>query len=152
MPRQEKPYVSMPPISRPMRRMLLALLTIVHLPRLFGGSARIVATWSGALPSMHYLPGIGDALIGASAPAVALLLLRDRLPRTLRVANAWNLLGAVDLLLAVPINVLWRPEDPRFFTPVLATTFLVLHALNLGLLREQRARQLRADRGNSTRL
>lgn len=66
--------------------------------------------WSmGALPAVFALPaGIGDMAIGITAPFVAVLVARAT-PNARRVALLWNVLGIVDLVVAVTTGVLSSP-------------------------------------------
>lgn len=109
-------------------RYLLAIVTFANGIRLIGGSQRTIATFNGELAVWHYLPGIGDAIAGLGALILAVVIVaRGLVPGVRRSAWSWNVFGAIDLMIAMPINVLFRPEDPRFFTPVLALTFLACH-------------------------
>jgi hypothetical protein len=102
----------------------------------------------GRMPGEFALPaGWGDLLIGASAPLVAWLYRRDAI-RWRGLALLWNIVGVIDLLVAVGMGVLTAPGRFQQFalaTPntlittfplVLIPTFLVplsllLHGLSL---------------------
>lgn len=113
-----------------MLRFLIAALTTAHGLRLLGGLRRTAATMAGELHPLHYLPGIGDAVAGAAALILVLLIaVRGLTPSVRTSALVWNLYGALDLIVAIPVNVLERPSDPQFYTPVLALGFLALHVI-----------------------
>jgi hypothetical protein len=79
--------------------------------RLIGGSQRTPPTINGDLAVWHYLPRIGDAIAGVGGLVVALLSLsRGRVPRVRRFAWSGNHFGAIALLIAMPINVIFRLE------------------------------------------
>lgn len=116
-------------------RFLFLALIAANSIRLIGGTQRTLATIAGKLDGFHYLPGIGDMMAGAAAIGLVIALARRPLDAlTRRLLWGWNLFGAVDLMIAMPVNVVFRPADPRFFTPGLATTFLLCHFAMIGLL------------------
>jgi hypothetical protein len=62
---------------------------------------------SGILPWLFAFPaGLGDMAIGISAPWIVLALVRDPLFATSRGFAIWNILGIVDLVVAVSMGVL----------------------------------------------
>ena len=69
-----------------------------------------LVAWSlGALPGAFALPaGLGDVAIGLSAPFVASLVKRGS-PNARGAAVLWNVLGIVDLVVAVTMGVLTSP-------------------------------------------
>lgn len=116
-------------------RMLFLLAIAANMIRLIGGTQRTLATISGTLSVYHYLPGIGDMIAGLGAIGLVVALVRRPLNASnRRLLWSWNLFGAIDLMIAMPVNVLFRPADPRFFTPGLATTFLLCHFAMMGML------------------
>lgn len=122
-------------------RRVFTTLILVHTLRAVGGTQRSMATWSGVLGGWHWLPGVGHAIAGFTALLLALAWMRRGATEgVLRATLAWNVYGAVDLLVAMPINVLVPPADPCFFTPVLASSFLATHLLMLALLWRDRRR------------
>lgn len=131
----------MPDTLTPARfRLILIAVTAPNMIRIIGGGQRTLATMNGDLAAFHYLPGIGDVLAGVGAVILTGLLLSNNqlLPRVRDFAWKWNVFGAVDLLIAIPVNIAFPPADPRFFTPVLATSFLVCHLAMLSVLWKSR--------------
>lgn len=111
---------------------LLAFLTSINTIRLIGGTQRTLATFQGRLPNAHYLPGIGDMIAGFTAPLIAYLLMKQKIGHKWYLAAiGWNIYGAMDLIIAIPINILYRPTDPKFVTPILALSFLAIHIMSL---------------------
>ncbi len=116
-------------------RTVLTFVTAANTIRFIGGSQRTVATYNGDLAVFHYLPGMGDALAGIGAIVLTILIARNGLTSDVRrYAWAWNIFGAIDLMIAMPVNVLFRPDDPRFFTPGLALPFLACHLAMMATL------------------
>ena len=135
----------------------LRLLTVLQSWRA-GGLAFLALVAVGALPSGFALPaGLGDVLVGLTAPVVAALLARGTLGASAYVG--WTAFGVVDLVAAVTLGVLYsdsavglltRDVDttlmaalpmsivPTFFVPLL----LVVHILSLAVVR---ARTLPSD-------
>lgn len=120
--------------------------------RLLGGVFLLLMI-EGRMPGAFALPaGWGDILIGASAPLVAWAYHRD--PRRSRsLVLSWNLLGVLDLVVAVSMGMLTAPghlqrfgfDHPNFairqFPFVLIPVFLVpmslfLHVLSLARMKE----------------
>lgn len=132
----------------------LHLLTTLQAWRA-GGLAFLALAAVGAVPAGFAVPaGVGDILVGISAPLVATLLARG----TLGSAGyaAWTVFGVLDLIVAVSLGVLysdsavgvlrdgvdtalmnWLPMSlvPTFFVPFL----LVAHVLALAVLRARRS-------------
>lgn len=68
----------------------------------FGGLAFIALLTYGVLPGAFAWPaGLGDIAIGATAPLFALAIARDPRIASSRAFVAWNLLGILDLVVAV---------------------------------------------------
>jgi uncharacterized protein (DUF2141 family) len=134
------------------------LLIGVQLYRLEGAVFLIMLAY-GRLPGEFAIPaGWGDVLIGASAPIVAWLYRRDA-TRWRGLAVLWNVVGLIDLIVAVGMGVLTAPgrlqqlalDAPNSlitaFPLVLIPTFLVpmsilLHLLSLRRLTSGRARPI----------
>ena len=90
----------------------LHLLTTLQAWRT-GGLAFLALAAVGALPLEFALPaGLGDVLVGITAPIVATLLARGALGAPAYLA--WTAFGVVDLVLAVTLGVLYsdRTADP----------------------------------------
>jgi hypothetical protein len=128
--------------------------------RLRGGV--FLARWAeGALPGAFALPaGIGDVLVGALALPVALVL-RSGARGGRAAAWAWNVLGIVDLLVAITLGALTTtgrlPVDipntvPRSYPLVMIPAFavplsLILHSVSLRQLKRSRSIGLHASGG-----
>jgi hypothetical protein len=113
-------------LSPTLRRLLSrqASLIRLHLWRL-EGIVFLVLMAQGRVPPLWALPaGIGDILVAATAPWVARNL---ETPRGRRRAIVWNLLGMVDLVVAVGLGVMTNPGPAHVFdtapTSVLLTRF-----------------------------
>lgn len=102
----------------------------------------------GFLPGAFALPtGLGDVLVGVSAPIVAYFYLTGK-PWTGRLAIVWSYLGIADLMMSISLGVLTYPEPlqiipttvsngpiaqfPLVLVPVFAVPLsLLLHLLTL---------------------
>ena len=74
----------------------------------------------GVLPAVFAFPsGIGDIIIGLSAPLVAALYYFKK-PFSRQLAVAWNVLGIIDLAVAVTVGILAFPR-PTQLLPILPT-------------------------------
>lgn len=74
------------------------------------GMVFLVLYGLGTLPGLFALPaGIGDGAIGITAPFVALVLLGKR-PFPKRTLMIWNLLGILDLLIALSLGIVTSPS------------------------------------------
>lgn len=84
---------------------------------------------SGILPAIFAFPsGIGDVIIGATAPIVAILyLLKKPYANTLLVL--WNVLGIADLVIAVSVSILAFPRPVQFLPTAVSTEPLALYPL-----------------------
>jgi hypothetical protein len=72
-----------------------------------GGLGFLALYVHGVLPGVFAWPaGLGDIAIGVTAPWIALALVRQRGFANSRVFVAWNLLGILDLVVAVSIGAL----------------------------------------------
>lgn len=73
----------------------------------FAGLAFIALYAQGSLPGLFAWPaGLGDIAIGLTAPWVTLALIRRESFRFSRLFLMWNLLGILDLIVAVTTGVL----------------------------------------------
>jgi hypothetical protein len=123
----------------------------VQLYRILGGI--FLVRWvGGELPTVFALPaGTGDMLVGVMALPVALSVAYG-MPNGRFSAVAWNILGIVDLAIAVTMGALTSPGPLQLITPdhpnLLIGTFptvmtpafavpssILLHALSLRQLR-----------------
>lgn len=128
------------------------------------GIVFVVLLGDGVLPRQFALPaGWGDFVVGAAAPLVALALAREK-PWARPLALAWNVLGVLDLVVALGMGALSAPSAIRVFlgdpstaamarlplstVPAFAVPiFLLLHAISvLGLVRWQGSRGSLAPR------
>jgi hypothetical protein len=136
--------------SRSLRRLLTrqANLIRLHLWRLVG-MVFLALMVGNQMPALWALPaGIGDILIGATAPWIARHVDSPRGPRR---AIMWNLFGIVDLVVAVGLGIMTSPGPAQVFDTVptselitrfplaLVPTFLVplaftLHVVSLSQL------------------
>jgi hypothetical protein len=84
----------------------LRLLTAIQGWRA-GGLAFLALYAHGVLPGLFAWPaGLGDIAIGVTAPWIVLALIRDRGFVTSRRFVVWNLLGILDLVVAVSLGAL----------------------------------------------
>jgi hypothetical protein len=118
------------------------LLTLLHTWRI-GGTTFLVLSAYGILPGMFAQPaGWGDVFIGATAPLVAFYLTS---PRHKSTFMAWQVLGLIDLVMAVTLGttagfihphgvptaamtVLPLSVVPTFLVPLLLMVHIVLIA------------------------
>jgi hypothetical protein len=117
-------------VSTSLRRLLSrqASLIRLHLWR-FEGIVFLILMAQGRVPALWALPaGIGDILVAATAPWIArnLETLRGR-----RRAIAWNLLGMVDLVVAVALGVMTNPGAAQVFMTVPTSEMLTHFPLAL---------------------
>lgn len=103
---------------RPFRALVhsadLRLLTAIQSWRV-GGFAFVVLTLHGILPGAFSWPaGLGDIAVGVTAPWVMLALIRRPGFSTGALFAAWNVLGILDLVVAVGLGVMnsWFPAGP----------------------------------------
>lgn len=144
-------YYVDPGVRALVRRVPQAWLVGIQIYRLIG--AIFVVLWSAQqLPAVFAWPaGFGDIAIGLAAPLVAYLALRQP-DRSRGAVLAWNLLGLLDLVVALATGFLTSPSRFQMFafdTPnllvaqfplVLIPTFLVplsilLHLASLAKLK-----------------
>jgi hypothetical protein len=132
------------------RSLDLRLLTLAQTWRV-GGIVFLILLQRGALPGVFAIPaGWGDIAIGITAPIVAWYWRRPFPSKTFVV---WNVLGSIDLVLAVTLGVLTSQTSigilagdvttrlmgqfplsliPTFFVPLL----LILHLISLNRVRK----------------
>lgn len=101
----------------------------------------------GNLPPTFAIPaGVGDVLVGVTAPIVALLLRRGG-PIIWAIAITWNVLGIIDLIYAVTLGLLAQAQFvltsylriiPQFFVPM----FAIVHIATVLLLVRKEVRSL----------
>jgi len=94
-----------PAIRRFVRSLSLKALTLAQSWRIAG--AVFLALWAnGQLPAEFALPaGLGDVLVGITAPLVAFGVV-PRLPVRLPLYAAWTAFGVLDLIVAVALGIL----------------------------------------------
>jgi hypothetical protein len=133
----------------------------VQVYRVLGGV--FLVGWAlGILPAVFALPaGIGDILVGVTAPLVAKNL-RNGHPASRRLAILWNVVGLADLVTAVTLGVLSSPgrlqrlsldrpnvaisEFPFVIIPtVLVPLSILLHVFSLRSLTRSRSAAIPAD-------
>jgi hypothetical protein len=139
------------------RRADLRLVTLAQTWRV-GGVVFLILHRHDLLPAAFALPaGWGDVTVGATAPLAYLLLSRGT-PVARRLFVLWNLVGLLDLVMAVTLGVLTSATPlgvlhatggvtsrlmgefplsliPTFFVPLLAILHLVAFA-RIGAARE----------------
>ncbi len=130
----------------------LRILTLAQTWRV-GGVVFLILHRQGVLPGVFALPaGWGDIAIGATAPLVAWAISsRNNFPK--RIFILWNVLGILDLVMAVSLGVLASASPlgilageittqvmgkfplsliPTFFVPLL----IIFHLIALGRVRQ----------------
>lgn len=116
--------------STSLRRLLTRQSSLVrlHLWRLVG-ILFLVLMLRGQVPALWALPaGIGDILVGVTAPWVA----RDvDTPRGRRRATIWNLFGLADLIVAVGLGIMTSPGPTQVFRTAPTTEFMTLFPMAL---------------------
>ena len=148
--------LALAPARSAIARVPLQWLVGVQAYRVVGGLF-LVAWAQGDMPAEFALPaGIGDVLVGLTAPLVALLIVRRGAERARPAVLAWCALGIADLVVAVACGFLTAPSvvqqlalgDPNTaitsYPFVLIPTFAVpasiaLHVYVVARLLSQRA-------------
>jgi hypothetical protein len=150
-------------LVEPFRRMLadphLQPFLIAMQTYRVAGVGFLLLVVAGQLPAIFGVPaGLGDILVGLTAPGAAAALQQGRVSR----AVAWNVLGLLDLALALTLGVGTGPSALHFigatassqalslFPLVIAPSFVVpldiwLHSVSLWFLLGQRPRQRQAQ-------
>lgn len=121
----------------------------------FGGFGFLALSSYSLLPSVFAWPaGLGDMAIGATAPVLALAIARNPQVVTSRLFVLWNLLGILDLVVAVGTGTLasWLgigadngsmgpiAQLPLLLIPAfLVPTFVMLHVAALAQSRHRAA-------------
>lgn len=107
------------------------------------GSVLLVAGFQGTLPRAFAIPaGLGDCLVGITAPLVAVYAYQKR-SRWTTVVRAWNYIGILDLVVAGALGILTSPLElsriPLVMIPALRVPLAyILHVYSLYVLRESR--------------
>jgi hypothetical protein len=117
-------------VSPSLRRLLRnrANLIRLHIWRL-EGLVFLILMLQGRVPALWALPaGVGDVLVGATAPWIARGL--DR-PGGRRRAIAWTLFGMADLVVAVALGVMTNPGAAQVFHTVPSAELLTRYPLAL---------------------
>jgi hypothetical protein len=143
----------------------LRILTLAQTWRV-GGVVFLILYHQGVLPGIFALPaGWGDIAIGATAPLVAWAISsKTNFPK--RMFVVWNVLGMLDLVMAVTLGILASASPlgilageittqvmgtfplsliPTFFVPLL----IILHLIALGRVRSENARHRSAASSSS---
>lgn len=110
-------------LSPSLRRLLTRQSPLIrlHLWRLVG-VLFLVLMWRGLMPALWALPaGIGDILVGVTAPWIARQV---HTPRGRRRAVAWNLMGIIDLVVAVGLGIMTSPGPLRVFHTIPTSEFI----------------------------
>lgn len=88
-----------------------------------GGISFLILYYQGILPAMFAFPaGYGDILVGITAPVVGYLYYKKKM---IKLAYLWNVVGIIDLFIAISIGILGYPIAKNFLeTPfqVIAST------------------------------
>ena len=97
-------------VRRTIARVPLHWLVGVQLYRI-GGGLFLIALLQDDIPAEFALPaGIGDLVVGVTAPLVALAIARQGIDRVWPRVLAWCTLGIVDLVAAVTLGLLTAPS------------------------------------------
>lgn len=107
-------YLAIPAVRELVDRLPQAWLIGLQLYR--AGGAIFIVLWSlGMLPGLFAWPaGLGDVLVGISAPMVALAYWRLR-EQAHAAVWAWNLLGLLDLATSLTLGFLTTPSRFQLF-------------------------------------
>jgi hypothetical protein len=96
-----------------------------------GGLFFLVAWWGGTLPGGFALPaGLGDIAVGIAAPFVAAAVAARR-PGARTLALAWNVVGLLDLALAVTEGVTHARSSFGVFAGPITTDALARYPFSL---------------------
>ncbi len=134
----------------PQRLGLVQGLMLVQVYRV-GGAVFLVALSQGLLPATFAIPaGIGDILVGITAPLAVLALRRGALLGWV-AAIAWNILGILDLVVAITEGSIAMPPAlttiPLVLIPTVAVPIaMALHIAALALLLQRPMRTYFAQR------
>jgi len=112
-----------PSVQRFVASLDLRLLTLSQSSRVVGG-VFIVLWAAGSLPAGFALPaGLGDLLVGLTAPLVASLVV-PRLAARRGVYLAWTAFGMADLVVAVGSGVLHSPTSAGVLAGTVTTAVM----------------------------
>src|SRR5262245_36744957 len=120
--------------STAFRRFVLSLnptvITLAHAWRV-GGFVFLMLYWNGLLPGVFALPaGWGDIAIGATAPLIAWAISSQKIfPR--QTALLWNVLGLLDLVMALTLGILASPTPFGILADNLTTALMGRFPLSL---------------------
>jgi hypothetical protein len=119
-----------PAVRRFVRSLDLRILTLAQSFRVLG--LVFLALWAaGRLPAGFALPaGIGDFLVGVTAPLVARSVV-PRLPARLALYVAWTAFGMLDLLVAVTSGILHSGTSIGILTGRISTALMGTVPLSL---------------------
>jgi hypothetical protein len=107
----------------------LRLLTLAQTWRV-GGLLFVILYAQGVLPGQFALPaGLGDFAIGATAPFVARALAKPHASKSLFVW--WNVLGIMDLVLAVTLGILSSASSVDILAGEVTTEVMGMFPLSL---------------------
>lgn len=103
----------------------LAWLTAIQTYRILGVSFLTLHA-QGLLPATFAFPaGYGDILVGATAPFVALWYFFQK-PYARQIAVAWNVVGIIDLIVAIGTGWLSFPRPVQILPTAVSTEVLAL--------------------------
>src|SRR5258706_6363394 len=109
----------------------LQTITFIQIGRIFGG-AFLLEYLLGAIPGVFALPaGWGDVAIGLTAPLVAWMMISQTRFR-LGMLLVWNILGLIDLVMAVSSGILTSRSTLGFLAGT--TTSAAVTVLPLSLI------------------
>jgi hypothetical protein len=146
--------IALDPVRRAIGQIGLPWLVGVQFYRVVGGIF-LIAYFQDDIPGEFAIPaGVGDMLVGITAPFVAIYLARAGAQRAWPVVTAWCALGIADLVIAVGTGFLSAPSsfqqlalgDPNFaitryplaLIPAFAVPVsIILHIWVLALLAPQ---------------
>lgn len=122
-------YWTSPRFQQLVLSLSLRKLTLVHAWRM-SGVIFVILYFLRVLPGGFALPaGLGDMAIGITSPLVASMLKADR-PFPTRIFVLWNVLGILDMVLAVGLGVLYS-LPLGFLTGGITTQYMARFPLNL---------------------
>ena len=105
-------------------------LICVQITRVLG-AAFLLLYAQGLMPGAFAFPaGIGDIIVGVTAPIVAYLLFRKK-PYSRALAICWNILGFVELVLAIFLGFFTSPTPYQFLALQQPNTLLFAFPLAL---------------------
>jgi hypothetical protein len=127
-------YLSLEPFRRFVRNGDPPLLTTVQSWRILGGVFLVLLSF-GLLPAAFALPaGLGDVAIGVTAPFIARALEGPNRFRFSRLFVVWQLLGVLDLVVAVGVGASTRAFPQIAGGSANAELMVVMSQLPLSLI------------------